>query len=55
MHDEAPCRSGNLSSQVTAWVQRKGHDVANMTGGMHRWASHGHPVIDDAGYPGVVI
>lgn len=49
------CRSGNRSGQVTAWLQRQGYDAVNMTGGMQRWASHGHPVIDDAGQPGVVI
>ena len=49
------CRSGNRSGQVTAWLQRQGYDAVNMTGGMQRWASHGHPVIDDAGQPGGVI
>ena len=49
------CRSGNRSSQVTGWLQRQGYDAVNMTGGMQRWASHAHPVIDDAGHPGVVI
>ena len=49
------CRSGNRSSQVTAWLQRQGYDAVNMTGGMQRWVSHGHPVIDGVGQPGVVI
>jgi rhodanese-related sulfurtransferase len=49
------CRSGNRSSQVTSWLQRQGYDAVNMTGGMQRWASHGHPVIDEAGHAGVVI
>jgi len=49
------CRSGNRSSQVTAWLLRQGYDAVNMTGGMARWASHGHPVIDDSGQPGAVI
>ena len=49
------CRSGNRSSQVTAWLQRQGYDAVDMTGGMKRLASHGHPVIDDTGQPGAVI
>ena len=49
------CRSGNRSSRVTAWLQQDGYDAVNMTGGMQRWVSHGHPVIDDAGNPGVEI
>src|SRR5688572_24640284 len=49
------CRSGNRSSKVTAWLRREGYDAVNMTGGMQRWASHGHPVIDATGHPGVVI
>ena len=49
------CRSGNRSGQVTAWLRRLGYDALNMTGGMQRWAGNGHPVIDDAGRPGVVI
>ena len=49
------CRSGNRSSQVTGWLQRRGYDAVNMTGGMQLWAGHGYPVIDDAGHPGVVI
>ena len=49
------CRSGNRSSQVTAWLRRQGYHAVNMTGGMQLWASHGHPVIDDTGHPGRVI
>jgi rhodanese-related sulfurtransferase len=49
------CRTGNRSSQVAAWLHRQGYDAVNMTGGMQRWNSHGHPVIDHAGHPGAVI
>ena len=39
------CRSGARSAQATVILQRAGFDrVANMTGGMLRWRSEGHPV-----------
>jgi glyoxylase-like metal-dependent hydrolase (beta-lactamase superfamily II)/rhodanese-related sulfurtransferase len=39
------CRSGARSAQATNILQRAGFDrVANMTGGMLRWRSEGHPV-----------
>ncbi len=38
-------RSGARSAQATVILQRAGFDhVANMTGGMLRWRSEGHPV-----------
>lgn len=49
------CRSGNRSRQVTAWLRQHGVDAVNMTGGMNAWASFGHPIINHAGNPGVVI
>lgn len=39
------CRSGARSAQATVILQRAGFErVANMTGGMLRWRSEGHPV-----------
>ena len=41
----AVCRSGARSAQATVILQRAGlTDVANLTGGMLRWRSEGHPV-----------
>ncbi|MGZ4673455.1 MAG: rhodanese-like domain-containing protein [Ilumatobacteraceae bacterium] len=49
------CRSGNRSARVTAWLREQGFDAVNMTGGMSSWASNGHPMINHAGNPGIVI
>ena len=49
------CRSGNRSARVTAWLRQQGFDAINMTGGMSAWASFGHPLVNHAGNPGVVI
>ncbi len=49
------CRSGNRSARVTAWLRQQGFDAINMTGGMSAWASVGHPLVNHAGNPGVVI
>lgn len=49
------CRSGNRSARVTAWLLQQGFDAVNMTGGMNAWGSFGHPMINHAGNPGVVI
>lgn len=49
------CRSGSRSSRVTAWLKQQGYDAVNMTGGMQQWARHGHPLVNHAGNPGLVI
>ncbi len=49
------CRSGNRSARVTSWLREQGFDAVNMSGGMHSWASCGHPTVNQAGDPGVVI
>jgi rhodanese-related sulfurtransferase len=49
------CRSGSRSIRVTAWLRQQGFDAINMTGGMSAWASFGHPLVNHAGNPGVVI
>lgn len=49
------CRSGNRSSQVTAFLLHQGFDAVNMTGGMSTWASFGHPLVTFDGRPATVI
>ena len=49
------CRSGNRSSQVTAWLSNQGFDAVNLTGGMNAWSSFGHPLVTFDGRPGTVI
>ena len=49
------CRSGSRSARVAAWLGEQGYAVQNMAGGMTRWAGAGHPLINHADRPGVVI
>jgi rhodanese-related sulfurtransferase len=49
------CRSGNRSSQVTAFLLQQGFDAVNMSGGMNAWASFGHPLVTFDGRPGTVV
>ena len=49
------CRSGNRSARVTAWLCAQGFDARNLTGGMQTWSTIGHPMVDHAGRPGVVV
>jgi len=49
------CRSGNRSARVTEWLRSQGFDAVNMSGGISSWASFGHPLVNHAGHPGVVI
>ena len=49
------CRSGNRSARVTSWLREQGFDAVNMSGGMSAWASYGHPLVNHAGHPGVII
>ena len=49
------CRSGNRSARVTSWLREQGFDAVNMSGGMNSWASFGHPMVNHAGNPGVVL
>jgi len=49
------CRSGNRSAQVTAWLLQHDFDAVNLTGGMNSWSAGGHPLVNSAGDPGVVI
>lgn len=38
------CRSGARSAQAAAFLSARGHDVANVEGGMNAWSSAGLPV-----------
>jgi rhodanese-related sulfurtransferase len=49
------CRSGNRSARVTAWLREQSFEALNMDGGMQSWASGGHPLVNHAGNPGIVI
>jgi len=49
------CRSGNRSAQVTAWLLQHDFNAVNLTGGMSSWAASGHPLVNSAGNPGLVI
>ena len=49
------CRSGNRSSQVTAWLSHQGFDAVNLTGGMNAWSRLGQPLVAFDGRPGTVI
>ena len=54
-HIICTCRSGSRSRPVTEWLLQQGIDARNMTGGMASWANFGHPLVNRAGNPGVVI
>lgn len=39
------CHMGGRSSQATAWLRGRGHDVVNLDGGMDAWQRAGRPVV----------
>jgi rhodanese-related sulfurtransferase len=49
------CRSGNRSARVTSWLRTQSIDAVNLAGGMAAWAAAGHPLVNHAGNPGIVI
>lgn len=49
------CRSGGRATSVTQWLIRQGFDATNMSGGMLAWEAAGHPLVNQAGNPGLVI
>jgi rhodanese-related sulfurtransferase len=48
------CRSGSRSARAAAMLARDGHEVSNLSGGMHAWARAGLPVVARGGGPGRV-
>ena len=48
------CHGGGRSSRATAWLNKQGHDVRNLTGGMVAYAAAGHPVVSENGAPPTV-
>ncbi|OBH04584.1 hypothetical protein A5696_04665 [Mycobacterium sp. E2699] len=49
------CRSGGRSAAVAASLRRSGFDAVNLAGGMCAWGAVGLPVVNDGGYPGLVV
>ena len=39
------CRSGARSGQVTAYLEQKGYDATNISGGILEWEALGLPVL----------
>jgi rhodanese-related sulfurtransferase len=48
------CRWGARSARAAALLAREGHDVVNLSGGMHTWARAGLPVVASGSRPGQV-
>jgi rhodanese-related sulfurtransferase len=48
------CRSGHRSAQAARLLAREGHQVSNVTGGMHAWARAGLPLAGKGRQPGRV-
>jgi rhodanese-related sulfurtransferase len=48
------CRSGGRAGKAAQALAQAGHDVRNLTGGMHGWAQAGLPVQAADGTPGTV-
>ncbi len=49
------CRSGARSARAATLLTGEGHDVVNLSGGMHAWVRAGLPVVAPGGRPGRVI
>ncbi|ABS01657.1 rhodanese-related sulfurtransferase [Kineococcus radiotolerans] len=43
------CRSGGRSQRTAQWLQRNGHDVVNVDGGMSAWAGAGRAMVSETG------
>jgi rhodanese-related sulfurtransferase len=39
------CHVGARSARVTAWLHSRGHDVANLAGGMDAWEGAHRPIV----------
>jgi rhodanese-related sulfurtransferase len=48
------CHAGGRSSRATAWLNKQGLAVRNLTGGMMAYAAAGHPLVSENGEPPTV-
>jgi rhodanese-related sulfurtransferase len=49
------CRVGGRSAQAVAYLQRLGHDVVNLAGGMLEWEAAGRPMVSETAGPAQVV
>ena len=49
------CKVGARSALATDYLQRSGHDVVNLDGGMLDWQAAGRPMVSDTGRPPQVV
>src|SRR5690242_10212828 len=49
------CKMGGRSAQAVAYLQAKGLDVVNLSGGMLEWAAAGRPMVSETGQPPHVV
>lgn len=49
------CRVGSRSARAVGYLQRQGHDVVNLDGGMVDWAAAGRPMVSETGQPPQVV
>jgi rhodanese-related sulfurtransferase len=48
------CKVGGRSAQVVQFLQERGIDAVNLSGGLLDWHAAGRPLVSDAGEPMVV-
>ncbi len=46
------CHLGARSARAAAWLYERGHDVANLEGGMEAWEGAGRPIVWDSSRAG---
>ena len=49
------CKVGGRSAQAVAYLQRQGHEVVNLDGGMLEWEAAGRPMVSETGTPPQVV
>ena len=49
------CTVGGRSARAVAYLAQRGHDVANLAGGMLDWADAGRPMVSETGDPPQVV
>ncbi len=48
------CRSGSRSGKIAHFLEERGYQVENLTGGLLAWQAAGLPLVSDEGAPQVV-